>query len=315
MNTSDKTDKNKRNKGNKRNKKMNFPKKAGWLTSGLAFFASFSSKKSQKSGQGSTDKPMKNKATRAQKAHAAAIDHIHTFDHVGDDNYFQTARSWSDDIHAETVVSRNRYKVAFYSMSGLCALSIICIMMLIPLQSTQLVIVHEGANGYVWVSTAKADAHIKPNKARTRAELAHYVMTRESYYPEMYIHQTKEVSLLSSPAVLNEYELSQAQSNKLAAINLLGNKGYREVQINSIVSLDSLSQNQSGQKATHINLALVYYTLIDHFYGESKTQATHMMAKVSWAYDGVPDNPSAILNDYDGFKITGFSAQLSNAAN
>ncbi len=62
-------------------------------------------------------------------------------------DYFQSAMSWSDDLHAQVLVSRNRYQKAFLMSMILAALLVLCLCILLPLQRTQLVIVHEGMAG------------------------------------------------------------------------------------------------------------------------------------------------------------------------
>jgi type IV secretory pathway component VirB8 len=177
------------------------------------------------------------------------------------------------------------------------------------MQHTELVVVHQGQSGYVWLSTSKGNHPISASWVRTKAELAHYVEVRESYDPTMYTHQTSEVSLLSSSDVNQEYELSQSQTNKLAPINLLGAKGYRTVQVNSIFQLDSTAQNKGQIQKTHINLAQVSFTVTDHLFGDNKTITTPYTALVSWKYTGTPTSPSEMLKDWDGFQVTDYKIQ------
>jgi type IV secretory pathway component VirB8 len=53
-------------------------------------------------------------------------------------SYFTQARSWADDIYTATIISRNRYQMAFFAAMGLVALSILALIVLIPLQHTEL---------------------------------------------------------------------------------------------------------------------------------------------------------------------------------
>lgn len=235
-------------------------------------------------------------------------------------DYFKTAKTWADDIYTSVIVSRNRYKVAFYLMSALVFVLGFCVLILAPMQHTELVIVHEGEGGYTWLSTTKQREKPTMNWARTQSEIAHYVMTRESYDPLMYRYQTHEVRLLSSPEVEAGYELAQSSDNKLSPINMLGAKGYRTVQIQSILPLDSESkntdeQNQSNQHDLHTNLAQVNFVMVDHIFGQSQTIKMPYTALVSWTYTGVPSDPDDMMRNWDGFTVIKYDAQPKNIGN
>ncbi|OGT30626.1 MAG: hypothetical protein A3E87_06600 [Gammaproteobacteria bacterium RIFCSPHIGHO2_12_FULL_35_23] len=219
------------------------------------------------------------------------------------DNYFQQANSWADDLYTRMTISKNRYQLAFYSALLLCSLLIICLIILIPTQHTELVVVHEGEDGYVWLSTTQTDSTLPTTWPRSRAEIAHYVTTRESYDPLLYNYQANEVKVLSSPQVLNEYELSQESNNKFAAINLLGDKGYRTVTINNVLPLSNI---QSGKK---INLAQINFVVVDHLFGDSKTIKIPYTGLISWQYTNFPTDPKKMLSDWDGFQITKYISQ------
>lgn len=231
-----------------------------------------------------------------------------------DSNYFKAARAWSDDINTVTLISRNRYKTAFFAAFGLCALLVICVTTLVPLQHTELVVVHEGPSGYNWISTTKKYGQLQPNWVRTKSEIANYVVARESYDPLLYRYQTNQVKVLSTPQVQAEYELAQSSDNKAAPINVLGAKGYRTVIINSVLPLDSKSKNKNGVKK-HVNLAQVNYVIVDHLFGQNQTIKTPYTALVSWQYNGTPKDPAKMITDWDGFQITKFIAQPVNVGN
>lgn len=229
--------------------------------------------------------------------------------------YFQTARSWVDDIHVTTLVSRNRYKMAFWGMAGLSALLAFCVLVLVPIQHTELVVVHQGQNGYTWLSMTKSHEQIKPDWARTQAEITHYVMTREAYDPLLYSHQANEVDLLSSPQVQSEYQLAQASDNPHAPINVLADKGYRTVIVNDILPLDKATSDGNDPHHHHVNLAQVNYVVVDHLFGQSSTVKTPYSAVVSWEYRGIPADPEHQLMNWDGFTITKFVVQPMNQEN
>lgn len=223
-------------------------------------------------------------------------------------DYFKAAKAWADDIYTVTLASRNRYKIAFLSVTGLCFLLAFCVLVLAPMQHTELVVVHEGLTGYTWISTPAGRSKPRVTWAKTQSEIAHYVIARESYDPELYLHQAAEVQVLSSPKIQSEYELSQSSQNKMAAINVLSTKGFRTVIINSILPLDSINKNLNG-KGKHINLVQVNFVVVDHLFGRNNTTKIPYTALVSWKYTGVPTNPTRMLRDWDGFLITKYLVQ------
>lgn len=228
-------------------------------------------------------------------------------------NYFQEAKSWADDIYTATIVSRNRYKIAFFSMAGLSALLVLSVCMLIPAQHTELVVVHQGNSGYTWISTTKPHEKLPQNWNRTRSEIANYVRARESYDPVLYGYQTKDVDLFNTSEVQSEYEMAQDSHNKLAPINLLADKGYRTVTINNIMLLDDESKNTKND-SHHVNLAQVDFVVKDHFFDANRTVETPYRAIVSWRYAGVPSSAYQKLKNWDGFKITKYVVQPVNMA-
>jgi len=226
-------------------------------------------------------------------------------------NYFQQAKSWADDIYTATIVSRNRYKIAFLSMAGLSMLLTLCICMLIPAQHTELVVVHQGDSGYTWLSITKPHEKLPQNLVRTRAEIAHYVMARESYDPLLYGYQTKDVNLFNTPEIQAEYEMAQDVHNKTAPINLLADKGYRTVLINNIMMLDSRAKNKT-KSDKHVNLAQVDFVVEDHFFDIHRTIKIPYTAIMSWRHEGIPSDAYQKLKNWDGFKVTKYVVQPVN---
>lgn len=225
-------------------------------------------------------------------------------------DYFKLARSWASDKNTQLVLSRNRYRFAFFASMGLTAISLLTLLFLANNQHIQLVVVHEGKSGYVWLSSPKQKRKIKPNWERAQAEIAHYVIARESYDPVLYLQQSEEVKLLSSFEIAQEYEISQDKNNKSSAINLLAAKGYRTVVINNILNLSTKDKNNPKRDK---NLAQVDFTVTDHLFGETQKISTPETALVSWRYAGTPNNPSLIFSDWDGFKITKYVTQVVNS--
>lgn len=224
-------------------------------------------------------------------------------------DYFGQAKSWADDYYATAVASRNRYKLAFYFTLLLCGILAIAIAMMVPLQRTELAVVHQGVNGNAWVSMTPRYAHLKPNWLRTQSNIAHYIEVRESYDPDMYQYFSKMTSLLSSNAINRQYNKRQAASQ--SPVNRYGIHATVSVQINDVILIDSASRNHNGSHLHH-NLAQVNYTKITTNLKTGQISTEPYRADVSWQYRGIPQNPFAQLHDWDGFEITQFTATPVN---
>ena len=233
-------------------------------------------------------------------------------------NYFTLASSWSDDWVSQTLLSKQRYKLLFIIMSSLCALLVLAIILLTPLVRTQLIVVHEGVGGQgSWVSLVKNNEKIPISWARAKNEIAHYVISRESYDPLLYKHNLKLVKLFSAKAVESQYILEQSD-RKSALINTLGAKGYRTVDIKNILPLDldktrsddKRDNSKKGDLANSANLAKVDFEVIDHFIGSTQTVRQSYSAIISWGYLGAPADPEGKFNNWDGFLVTKYIRQV-----
>lgn len=224
-------------------------------------------------------------------------------------DYFQQAKSWSDDYSTSALLSRNRYRIAFFVAMGLCAIMAFAIASIIPLQRTELAIVHQGVNGEAWVSMTSRYTHIKPNWIRTKSNIAQYVRLRESYDPLMYAHTAKMTSIYNSSSVNRQY--NQAQTAPNSPVNTLTTKETAEVTINNVLLIDRASRNLKNQK-THVNLAQVNYTVVITDIQTGATAQSQYRALVSWKYNGIPISPYKQLHDWDGFEITKYISSPVN---
>ena len=233
-------------------------------------------------------------------------------------DYFTLASSWSDDWVSQTLLSKQRYKLLFIIMSSLCSLLVIAIVCLTPLVRTQLIIVHEGVGGQgSWVSLVKNNEKIPISWARAKNEIAHYIISRESYDPLLYKHNLKLVKLFSNKEVESQYILDQSD-NKSALINTLGAKGYRTVDIKNILPLDldktrsddKSYNSKNGDLANSANLAKVDFEVIDHFIGSTQVVRQSYSAIISWGYLGAPSDPEGKFNNWDGFLVTKYIRQV-----
>ncbi len=229
-----------------------------------------------------------------------------------DKDYFVQARSWADDIYTEVIASRNRYRFALFWSVGLITCLLILLMMLIPLEHTELIVVHHSEAGTVWVEPLH-QSYAPKNKAQIESEIVRYVNNRESYSAISYDEQYSLVNLMSDRSVSKQYIVSQSIGNKNSDINRLGNRGTRVVHVENVIFLDKRSLNKSKYKrGMHHNLAQINFVVRTHDRLTGKTSKQPLVALISWTYHGTPKNPETKWRNWDGCTVTHYSIEQRN---
>jgi type IV secretory pathway component VirB8 len=222
--------------------------------------------------------------------------------------YFESARTWSDDYYAMAIASRNRYQMAFFAVLAVLAVVVGCLGYVVLKQNIQLIVVHQSPAGYEWISTVKPGEKIPATWMKTRSELVRYLTMRESYDPVLYAYQTKEVGLMSASQVMREYEFAQDAKHQNALVNLLGARGYRTVQVLTVLAIDKIPE-QPTPGVHHENLAQVSFVVEDHFLDSNSIVKTPYTAMISWEYTGTPLDPESQFKNWDGFRVTKYVVQ------
>ncbi len=233
---------------------------------------------------------------------------------MADANYFTLARHWADDVYTSAVVSRNRYQLAFFAMCVLSALLTIAIIMLVPTQHLEPLLVNHYSDGRVSVTPLKQN-NAPINNAQVQSDIVRYVINRESYSAQSYDAQFSLVELLSTPSVTAQYLTAQKADNKHSPIHTLGKTGVRSVHVDNVLFLDRAALNQSknatdNAPAAHHNLAQVNFTMTNHLDGNTNT--IPLTAVISWTYHGTPTDPQQRWRNWDGFSVTAYRVQQRN---
>ena len=228
-------------------------------------------------------------------------------------NYFVTARSWADDLYTQMIVSRNRYKLAFFMAMGLALLLTIAIDGLIPMQHLEPLLVNHYSDGRVSVQPTQ-QPYAPSNQAAVESDLVRYVLNRESYDATSYGTQYALINLMSDTLVAKQYIHTQSSDNKAAPIHQLGNKGWRSVHIDSVVFLDSkiFNKDQPTSQRVHHNLAQINLTTTDHFKNTASEKSKAFSALISWDYRGTPRDPMNRWRDWNGFTVTRYTLSQRN---
>ena len=195
-------------------------------------------------------------------------------------NYFTQARSWADDIYTAAIISRNRYQMAFFAAMGLVALSMLALIVLIPLQHTELLLVNHYPDGRVLVEPIH-QPYAPSNPSQVESELIHYVVNRESF----------------------------AESS-----NVLKRDGLRTVHVESVIFIDSVLKNKGKppSEQAHTNLAEVNFTVSDQSKNSTLIKTHALTVLISWTYRGTPKDPGDRWRNWNGFTVTRYSVEQRN---
>ncbi|HGU7213402.1 TPA: virB8 family protein [Legionella pneumophila] len=226
-------------------------------------------------------------------------------------DYFQEAKSWSDDRYGSAIQSRNRYQIAFIASMILNGLSLIAVACLAPMQTLVPLMVHHYDNGVTTVEPLE-HAPMPSNKAQIESDLIRYITNRESYDVSSYRSQYDLVALLSNESVLKEYSQEQDKASSQSPIHILGATGSRSVHVYSINFLDDLNLNERDLSKNHHNLAEIVFTLTDTDKASGRATEKHYNALISWSYITPSSDPSVRWRNWDGFLVTRYSKQARN---
>lgn len=228
-------------------------------------------------------------------------------------NYFTQARSWADDIYTAAIISRNRYQMAFFAAMGLVALSMLALIVLIPLQHTELLLVNHYPDGRVLVEPIH-QPYTPSNPSQVESELIHYVVNRESFAESSYKEQYSLINLLSNNDVSQQYRDTQSSNNPDSPINRLKRDGLRTVHVESVIFLDSVLKNKDKplSQQTHTNLAEVNFTVSDQIKNSTLIKTHALTVLISWTYRGIPKDPGDRWRNWNGFTVTRYSVEQRN---
>lgn len=232
---------------------------------------------------------------------------------VLENDYFTQAKTWADDLQTNAILSKNRYRLAFFVAMGLACLLTIVIMSLIPLQRIEPLLINHYQDGRISIEPI-SQPYAPTNQAQVESDIVRYVINRESYNASSYQEQYSLVNLMSNQAVANQYIQAQSSLNKVAPINVLGNQGYRTIHIDSVIFLDSFQASlaKATKQIPHHNLAQVDFTITDHFMHSAFQKTKDLVALVSWIYRGTPENPADRWRNWDGFTVTRYTVVQRN---
>lgn len=208
------------------------------------------------------------------------------------DAYFAAARSWADGQSA--AVARET-RLAWRVAAGASVLALVlglALMFALPLKSVQpYVLTVDRQTGAVEPAMGLSDGRLTQNEAVIQAQLAGYVIARETFDATDLAQQYRRVQIMSSRPVAQAYVAGMAATNPQSPLNTLNRGDTVTVKIKSV----SMIGDGAG---------LVRYTVTRTPSGSVAGPSTNYVSAVSFGFNGRPLQQSDRFDNPLGFQVT-----------
>ena len=208
------------------------------------------------------------------------------------EDYYAAARSWADgQASASSRETRTAWRVA--AGAGLIALLLaLALVFLVPLKSVQpYVLTVDRQTGAVEAATTLQDGKLSQNEAVIQAQLAGYVIARETFDSTDLGQQYRRVQLMSARPVASAYVAEMAAANPASPLNTLSRGDTVSIHIRSV----SLIADGAG---------LVRFTSTRSALGAATGQSNNFVAAISFGFNGRPLRQADRYDNPLGFQVT-----------
>lgn len=208
------------------------------------------------------------------------------------DQYFTAAQTWADgQVRTSAREVRIAWRVA--AGAGLIALLLaLALVFLVPLKSVQPYVLTVDRNtGAVEAATTVQDGRLSQNEAVIQAQLAGYVIARESFDATDLAQQYRRVQIMSAPPVARAYVGQMAANNAESPLKTLNRGDTVSVRVRSV----SLIGDGAG---------IVRFTTTRTPVGSSTGQDANFVSAISFGFNGRPLRVSDRFDNPLGFQVT-----------
>lgn len=218
------------------------------------------------------------------------------------EDYYAAARSWAEgQSTAGARETRIAWRVA--AGAGLVALLLaLALVFLVPLKSVQpYVLTVDRRTGAVEAATTLQDGKLSQNEAVIQAQLAGYVISRETFDSTDLGLLYRRVQMMSSRQVGSAYVAQMAANNPASPLNTLSSGDMVTINIRSV----SLISDNAG---------LVRYTATRSPLGTTGGPQTNYVAAISFGFNGRPLRQADRYDNPLGFQVTRYRRDLDGFA-
>lgn len=208
------------------------------------------------------------------------------------DEYYAAAQSWAEgQANASSREARIAWRVAA-GASAIALLLAIAIAVLIPLKSVEpYVLTVDRQTGAVEAASTLKSGQLSQNEAVIQAQLAGYVIARETFdstdLPQLY----RRVQKMSAPPVARAYVAQMAATNPESPLRTLNRGDTVAIKIRSV----SLIGDAAG---------LVRFTATRTALGAATGQSTNYVSAISFGFNGRPLSQADRFDNPLGFQVT-----------
>ena len=208
------------------------------------------------------------------------------------DDYYAAARSWAE---GQASASSRETRIAWRVAAGAALIALLlalALLFLVPLKSVQpYVLTVDRQTGAVEAAMTLQDGKLSQNEAVIQAQLAGYVIARETFDATDLAQQYRRVQLMSARPVASAYVAEMAANNPASPLNTLSRGDTVSIRIRSV----SLISDGAG---------LVRFTATRAALGAPAGQSTNYVAAISFGFNGRPLSPADRYDNPLGFQVT-----------
>lgn len=208
------------------------------------------------------------------------------------DEYYAAAKTWAD---GQAKASQRETRIAWRVAAGAAMVAVllaIALVLLVPLKTVQpYVLTVDRQTGAVEPATFVTSGKVTQNEAIIQAQLAGYVMARETFDATDLPQQYRRVQMLSAPPVAAAYVAEMAANNPASPLNVLDRGDTVAVKIRSVSLLGE-------------GTALVRFTTTRSAVGAGTGQTTNFVSAISFGFSGRPLRQSDRFENPLGFQVT-----------
>lgn len=208
------------------------------------------------------------------------------------EDYYAAARSWAE---TQSAAGARETRIAWRVAAGaglVASLLALALVFLVPLKSVQpYVLTVDRRTGAVEAATTLQDGNLSQNEAVIQAQLAGYVIARETFDSTDLAQQYRRVQMMSSRPVAQAYVAQMAANNPASPLNALNPGDTVTIRVRSV----SLIADGAG---------LVRFTAIRAPLGSADGPSTDYVAAISFGFNGRPLRQADRYDNPLGFQVT-----------
>jgi type IV secretion system protein VirB8 len=208
------------------------------------------------------------------------------------DDYYSAARSWAD---GQSSAAARETRIAWRVAAGASVIALLLalsLLFLVPLKTVQpYVLTVDRQTGAVESATTVQSGRLSQNEAVIQAQLAGYVIARETFDATDLSEKYRRVQLMSARPVAAAYVAQMAAGNPDSPLRTLNRGDTVSIKIRSVSLINE-------------GAALVRYTATRSALGGGTGQPANFVAAISFGFNGRALRQSDRFDNPLGFQVT-----------